>query len=235
MPSSCNRCSSLASSASRWAMPGLVLSSCCDKRPMHSNHDCWRQPPPQPVELDRGRLDFQRTRVSHVWDRRVPGQDRGGKSASSGRIMLDHARGTGLPRARWRRRGHDPIGSPRPTPAPTVPGSIRIRRSRTSPRSIGWRHWAGSSRCPIGSRREQKPELAALRFAPGAGVTPAIVEAGLGARRGGLEVLSLGPQARPGQAGRLAVAARGGICRCRAGPARWPSATRDCPPKAGST
>ena len=61
------------------------------------------------------------------------------------------------------------------------------------------------------------------------------LERALGARRGGLEVLSLGERLDLVKQVGSPVVARSGSMACRPGTARWPSATRGCRRRAGST
>ena len=171
-------------------------------------------------------------RVSHVWDRRV--RDKTGRlSASCGRIILTHARGPGLPRARRRRRRLD---RPRARPAARkTPGSIRFAGRDEPPFDRLASPRAGSFRWPSVPAGSDSGCFASrsVRSQPGRHCRRRRTGAGRPPRRAGNPQPRA--QARPGQTGRLAVAARGRLRRSRPGPARSPSGTRGCPPRAGST
>ena len=100
----------------------------------------------------------------------------------------DDARGPGLPRARQRRRRL--IG-----PRAGASGRRCLDRSESPARRATLRsacsRWAGSSRCPT-APLGRRAKRCVLDSAPAPGCRAGDLERALGARRGGLEVLSLG-------------------------------------------
>ena len=111
-----------------------------------------------------------------------------GISAASGRIVLTMLEALAC-------RGPDGAGvaliGPDPGPSPDDAWSIRIAGANEPPLD----RLAPLGRLiplPDGSRWDKKAESLRFRFAPNPGVTADDIERALGARRGGLEVLSLG-------------------------------------------
>ena len=156
----------------------------------------------------------------------------GGRAAASGRIVLDHARGPGMPRARQRRRRPDRPS--RRKPGPSVAWSIRI---------------AGSKRAPVDRLAPLGPaHPAARRLALGqeAGIAALSIRSQPGRRS---PTISNGPSAPAAAAWKFSVSASGSTWSSRSarrrssrrpmasrpGEAPWPSATRECRPRAGST
>jgi methylamine---glutamate N-methyltransferase subunit A len=112
----------------------------------------------------------------------------GRQSAASGRIVLTMLEALAC-------RGPDGAGialiGPEPAPFAGVAWSIRIAGADEPPVD----RLAPLGRfipLPDGSFRDRKPSSLRLRFAPNPGVVAGDIERALGARRGGLEVLSLG-------------------------------------------
>ncbi len=118
-------------------------------------------------------------------------RDKSGRlSASSGRIMLTMLEALAC-------RGPDGAGLAmigRETEADSgSDGAWFIRfAGRDEPPFDRLAHLGRLVPLPVGSRRERTGSSLRARFVPNPGVTPTVLEQALGARRGGLEILSLG-------------------------------------------
>jgi glutamate synthase domain-containing protein 1 len=112
----------------------------------------------------------------------------GRQGAASGRIVLTMLEALAC-------RGPDGAGvaliGPEPAPVAGPAWSIRIAGAKEPPVDR-LAHLGRFIPLPDGSRWDKKPKSLRFRFAPNPGVAADDIERALGARRGGLEVLSLG-------------------------------------------
>ena len=124
------------------------------------------------------------------------------------------------------------IGPARASAEGNVVGPGRGRHRK--PRSSAWPAWANCRGSAPTARRSRPIRTLRFDFRPAAGVTSDDLEHALGACRGGVEVLGLGRRLdlvkRVGPPAGLESA-----YDSPHGSARWRSAIRGCPPRAGST